>query len=86
MVHPRNKFEKKLAEVTNFIDGPTVLFYVTPPTTSAVAALGAGVTSIESIGCSILLGCSTRASLGADDATPIDVRFGDITALTSIHC
>jgi len=82
MVHPRNEFEKKLTEVTNFIDGPIVLFYAMPPTVNIVAALGARVTSIESIGCSILLGCSTRASLGADDATPVNIGFRDITALT----
>lgn len=57
---------------------PPVLHYITPPTARIIAALGARVTSIESIGTSILLGCFTEVNLGADDATPMDVGFRDI--------
>ncbi|MBI2184369.1 MAG: DUF2139 domain-containing protein [Thaumarchaeota archaeon] len=80
-LHPKNAFEKEMADSNNSINGPSVLLYITPPVARIVAVLGARVTSFEKVGRTLLLATSTVANLGADDAPLIDVGFRDITML-----
>ncbi len=82
MLHPRDEFEKKMLEANNFINGPSILLYITPPAARIVAALGARVTSFEKVGETLLVAASTGANLAADDATPMDVGFRDISAVS----
>lgn len=51
---------------------PSLLLYVAPPDVRVVAALGARVTSIESVGGKILLGTNTMSNTQRHDASPFD--------------
>jgi len=65
----------------NFIVGPSVLLYITPPMAKIVLALGARITSFERVGDMLILGTSTVANLGGYDATPIDSGYREILAV-----
>ncbi len=82
LIHPRDEIEREMTKAFNTIVGPTILLYITPPMARIVGAFGARITSIETVGSKILLGFSTVANLGADDATPIDVGSRGITAIS----
>jgi len=78
-IHPRNDFESDAKEYANFISGPSVLLYVTPPQARVVSALGARITGFEKIGEKLLVASSSAANLGADDATPMDTGHRDLS-------
>jgi len=73
--------EKLKTQLYNYIAGPTVLVYITPPVARIVLALGARVTSMTKMKDKILLGVNTAPNLGGLDASPIDVGVKSITAI-----
>ena len=80
-IHARNEFEKKLVNVLETVNGPSILLYITPPVTRIIGAFGGRITGFEKVGDKLLLATSTEANLGADDATPIDTGFREIVEL-----
>ncbi|MGQ9781388.1 MAG: DUF2139 domain-containing protein [Nitrososphaeria archaeon] len=78
LINPMNENEVRAMETMNTIVGPSVLVYVTPPIARIVGALGARITSMESLGDRILVGTSTTANLARSDATPIDAGHRDL--------
>jgi hypothetical protein len=80
-IHPRNEFESEMKDRANYINGPSVLAYVTPPQVRVVAALGARITSFEKVEDKLVVAASTASNLSADDATPIDTGHRDLTVL-----
>ena len=62
------------------IVSPTLLIYISPPIAKIVGVLGCRVTSMESIGNSILIAANTMPNL-ADKSTPIDTGLRDIISL-----
>jgi hypothetical protein len=80
-LHPRNEFETKMKGRANFINGPSVLLYITPPLARIVGVFGGRVTGFEKVGEKLVLAGSTAANLSADDATPIDTGFRDLCIL-----
>lgn len=79
-LRPRNEFEEKMKGRANFVNGPSVLLYITPPMVRVVAALGGRVTSFEKVGDELLVAASTGANLSADDPTPMDTGYRDLSA------
>ncbi len=73
---------KEMVRRLNFIVGPSVLLYITPPTARILLALGARITSFERIGDTLVLGTSTVANLGGLDATPIDSGYRELLAVS----
>jgi len=80
-LHPRNEFETSMRKRANFVNGPSVLLYITPPQVRVVAALGARITSFEKVGDSLVISASTASNLSADDATPVDTGHRDLSIL-----
>ena len=78
-LHPRNEFETGMKNRANFVNGPSVLLYITPPQARVVAALGGRITSFEKVEDRLVVAASTAANLGADDATPIDTGYRDLS-------
>jgi hypothetical protein len=78
-LRPRNEFERKMKGRANFVNGPSVLLYITPPQARVVCALGGRVTSMEKVGGELLVAASTGANLSADDATPVDTGYRDLS-------
>ncbi|MFZ8782609.1 MAG: DUF2139 domain-containing protein [Desulfurococcaceae archaeon] len=76
-----NPEEKSKALLYNYIAGPTVLVYITPPVARIVMVLGARVTSMTKMRDKILLGTNTAPNLGGLDATPVDVGVKSIIAV-----
>lgn len=72
LAFPRNHKERLQARIINYISGPTVLVYITPPMARIVATLGARVTSMDFVKDKVILGMSDNANLGAYDAAPVD--------------
>jgi len=64
--------EKEWKKLLGPVTSPSLLLYVTPPNVRVVAALGARITSIESIGGKILLGTNTMSNTQRHDASPFD--------------
>jgi hypothetical protein len=81
-LHPRNEFETSMKYRANYINGPSVLVYITPPQVRIVGALGGRITSFEKVGDRLVVGGSTAANLGADDATPVDTGYRDLSLLS----
>lgn len=81
VIHPRNDFEEKLKESFNFIVGPSILLYITPPIARVVSTFGARITGFESIGGKLIIALSNEANLAADDATPIDTGVRELIVL-----
>ncbi|MBS7642247.1 DUF2139 domain-containing protein [Candidatus Bathyarchaeota archaeon] len=81
IVHPRNEFEEKLKEFFNFIVGPSILLYITPPIARIVFTAGARITGFESIGDRLIVALSNEANLAAEDATPNDTGTRELIAL-----
>lgn len=80
-LHPRNDFETEMKGRANYVNGPSVLVYITPPQVRIVGAFGARVTGFEKVGDKLVVAASTAANLGADDATPIDTGYRDLSVL-----
>ncbi|MCS7112805.1 MAG: DUF2139 domain-containing protein [Nitrososphaerota archaeon] len=81
VVHPRNDFEEKLKEAFDFIVGPSILLYITPPSIHVASIFGARITGFESIGEKLIVALSNEANLAADDATPIDTGVRELILL-----
>jgi hypothetical protein len=79
LLHPRNEFETGMKARANFINGPSVLVYITPPQVRVVGALGGRITSFEKVGDKLVVAGSTAANLSADDATPMDTGCRDLS-------
>jgi hypothetical protein len=79
-LHPRNEFETNMKGRANFINGPSVLLYITPPQVRIVGAFGGRITTFEKIGDKLLMGSSTAANLGGNDGTPVDTGIRDLSA------
>jgi hypothetical protein len=82
LIHPRNDFEGKLKEAFNFIVGPSILLYITPPIARIVSIFGARITGFESLGGKLIIASSNEANLAADDATPVDTGVRELTLLS----
>jgi hypothetical protein len=80
-LHPRNEFETSMKSRANFVNGPSVLLYITPPQIRVVGAFGGRVTSFEKVGDKLVVAGSTAANLSADDATPVDTGHRDLSVL-----
>jgi hypothetical protein len=80
-LHPRSDFETSMKARANFVNGPSVLVYITPPQARVVGAFGGRVTSFEKVGDKLVVAGSTAANLSADDATPVDTGYRDISVL-----
>ena len=78
-IRPRNDFEAKMKGRANFVNGPTVLAYITPPDVRVLGAFGARITSFEKVGDKVVVAASTAANLSADDANPVDTGYRDLT-------
>jgi hypothetical protein len=78
-LHPRNEFETSMKRRANFVNGPSVLVYITPPQVRVVGALGGRITSFEKVGDKLVVAASTAANLSADDATPVDTGYRDLS-------
>lgn len=78
---PIDENTKLMAEVTNTINAPSILLYVTPPMVKIVGVFGARITSIEKAFGKILLGTNTTPNTGALEATPFDTGNRDIVIL-----
>lgn len=78
-LHPRNEFETSMKGRANFVNGPSVLVYITPPQVRVVGALGGRITSFENVGDKLVVAASTAANLSADDATPVDTGYRDLS-------
>jgi len=81
-LHPRSEFEANTKSRANYVNGPSVLVYITPPQARVVAALGGRITSFEKVGSELVVAASTASNLSADDATPIDTGHRDLTVLS----
>lgn len=79
LVKPTNQFEEMVARATNTIVGPSVLLYITPPTARIVAALGARITSFESVGDRLVIGANTMSNTSRYNALPIDIGYRSFT-------
>ena len=78
-IRPRSDAEARMKGRANFVNGPTVLAYISPPEVRVVGAFGARVTSFERLGDKLLVAASTAANLSADDANPVDTGHRDLT-------
>jgi hypothetical protein len=78
-LHPNGEFETKMKARANYINGPSVLLYITPPQVRIVGAFGGRVTGFEKVGDKLLVATSTAANLGGNDATPVDTGYRDLS-------
>ena len=78
-LHPRNEFETNMKSRANFVNGPSVLLYITPPQVRVVGVFGGRITSFEKVGDKLVVAGSTAANLSADDATPVDTGHRDLS-------
>lgn len=79
-LHPRSEFETSMKGRANYINGPSVLLYITPPQARVVGAYGGRITSFEKVGDKLLMGSSTAANLGGNDGTLVDTGIRDLSA------
>jgi len=73
--------EREWRKLLGPVSSPSLLLYVTPPNVRVVAALGARITSIESVGGKILLGANTMSNTQRHDASPFDQGTRSFVAL-----
>jgi hypothetical protein len=64
--------ERRWKRLLGPVTSPSLLLYVAPPSIRVIAALGARITSIESLGGEILLGTNTMSNTQRHDASPFD--------------
>lgn len=81
VLRPRGEFDARMKAKANFVNGPSVLLYITPPQVRIVTALGGRVTSFEKVADKLLVAGSTAANLGGDDSTMVDTGHRDLSVL-----
>ncbi|WP_440059215.1 DUF2139 domain-containing protein [Thermogladius sp. 4427co] len=62
----------------NYVNGPSLLVYITPPYARIVKAVGGRITSMTKKGGSILFGTNNMPNLGGRDASKIDIGTREI--------
>jgi len=81
VLHPSHG-SKTTVKAVNYIAGPSVLVYITPPYARIAMALGARVTSMTKKGDRIILGTNNSPNLGGRDATRLDVGVREIVSVS----